>query len=89
MKELHLKYKMETGDSSPMIEVYDDDAGERLEVASDSYLEWLEDLAEKYLKQNLSRFSKEQLKKELDRRILRDFRKSVSAEKISEILSKD
>jgi predicted metal-binding transcription factor (methanogenesis marker protein 9) len=47
MKELHLKYKMETGDSSPMVNMdyY------KIEVATDEHLEWLEDLAEKYLKQ--------------------------------------
>lgn len=53
MKELHLKYKMETGDSRPIIEAFNSPSrnAREIEVASDSYLEWLEDLAEKYLKQ--------------------------------------
>lgn len=50
MKELHLKYHLETGNSTPVIEVIEPGIG-RINAATQEYLEWLEDLAEKYLKQ--------------------------------------
>ena len=50
MKELHLKYHLETGNSTPVIEVIEPGIG-IINAATQEYLEWLEDLAEKYLKQ--------------------------------------
>lgn len=50
MKELHLKYHLETGNSTPVREVIEPGIG-RIDAATQEYLEWLEDLAEKYLKQ--------------------------------------
>ena len=43
MKELHLKYKMEFGISP-------EDGFAHKTLLTDEYIEWLEDLAEKYLK---------------------------------------
>lgn len=51
MKELHLKYHLETANSKPTREIYDGDDEEFIDIPSEDYLEWLEDLAEKYLKQ--------------------------------------
>lgn len=48
LSELYLKFHSETG-SKPMSEICDDE-GEFIDIPSDEYLEWLEDLAMKYLK---------------------------------------
>ena len=62
MKELHLKFKMDTGWSMTRkiyASAYDEDEDTvilpddetELNIPSNEYIEWLEDLAEKYLKQ--------------------------------------
>lgn len=76
MKDLHLKYKMDTGTPH-------EDGFARKTLLSEEYIEWLEDLAEKYLKQNLSRFSNESLANEIQRRRLKAAMAELRAERNS------
>lgn len=50
LSELHLKYHSETGNSKPTRQIYDGDDDEFVDIPSEEYMEWLEDLAMKYLK---------------------------------------
>lgn len=69
MKDLHLKYHCETGIVATT-DLFRDDEDEYVELATPEYVEWLEDLAEKYLKKDLSLFSNSEIKEELDRRVI-------------------
>ena len=50
LSELHLKYHAETGNSKPTRQIYDGDDEEFVDIPSEDYLEWVEDLAMKQLK---------------------------------------
>lgn len=74
MKDLELKYHSETGTHATEEFVHKSNL-------TDGYIEWLEDLAEKYLKQDLSRVSKVRLEDELHRRKLRELNKLLAIER--------
>lgn len=76
LSELHLKFHSETGTSRcTELDI------EFKEHATDEYLEWLEDLAMKYLRQDLSRFSKQKLEDELHHREIREISRLTRLER--------
>lgn len=70
MKDLHLKFKMDTGDSATYIGKYGED------IPTESYIEWLEDLAEKKLN-GLSAYSFQQIELEYRKRLAEYVEKTI------------
>jgi hypothetical protein len=82
MKDLHLKFNCETGTSSAY-EAVELSNGDIVQIPKEDYLFWIEDMALKYLKQDMSRFSKSQLEDELNRRKLREMNRQLAEERKS------
>lgn len=80
LSELHLKFHSETGTCPTPKELFDEDENPVM-VASDDYIDWLEEVATKYFHQNLSGFKKEHLENELHRRELRELSRLVAIER--------
>ena len=83
MNQLHLKYKMDNG--IPAYQTINTDDGP-MELPSEEYLEWLEDLALKQLKRDLSSFTKEELLTELSERNLEYLRDPSNCSKLQFII---